>query len=771
MKRQSAGASRQCVRGRTAGGDQQPQTSVGIVDLSRGVNLPSPGGVRPTPSVPIAEEAAKGQGSLPSSGHGNGEQKQRNVEQGLRNKSVNVSKHCQAGESGAQAVDITPGDAQECTTTNAGSDGLATGASPSSCHPVSIAPVYCCRQRLCVNQLACVASIKDGEKPGASIDLPQGAGCGGAPEKEEHITKDVSRVEGGGDSSRARTGGSLTAGVPMDLPASPSRRKEWAVKGAVSWEMECTSTETALPGMDIGQPPMIPSPAEVVEEVTGSSGLLGQGEGKPRPRKEEDPMIDQDGQEIPRGARPRGSGLPRYGKRLRFPFWRIFSMHLFPEYNEDEILDLQTWAEVHTLAEGEQEQQGDQPIKEASSGEQEHPAEIPLRDAIQLLNKAILVDYGQDEASSESEASEQEEQILTTDSQDSQAKKLPSYSSARMRCLLGGLGVTALVDTGADVSCIPEALVRQFPNRFQYLDGYATKVIKGVSQHALHILGVVKSQVKIGSRQYPIYLWVVRGLKQQLVLGTDTLYTARAIVDIYNGYLYHGPKKEAVPIDIKIRGVREHSTSPYLVMATESMAIDGNHGDHVPVKLSPQPPSQVRLSIEPYFVTERLGLVVQPGVWEHVPEKAAISPTFKLRVSNLDDSVTAVVAGDVLAVTELDFDVLREFELEALDRKHRKGVANKVDFRAIIAALEEELTGQQSPLREEKPKDDGAAIKDPPGEPPPPKPPPGSAEPFKAELPREFRKDGVKEEIKDHLFFGIKLADLTEEDVERIAQH
>ena len=150
---------------------------------------------------------------------------------------------------------------------------------------------------------------------------------------------------------------------------------------------------------------------------------------------------------------------------------------------------------------------------------------------------------------------------------------------------MGNTPVHALVDTGADLTAANDRIVEDHPEAFEILPGYPQRrILAAGQQQPLSVKGVAKTTLTIGTRTYPIYVWIVADLKQDLVIGTDTLYSVRGTVDVYRGYLFHGPRGEPAPVNIKIRGARPDDNSPYLVVATSPASVAGNHKPRVSVK-------------------------------------------------------------------------------------------------------------------------------------------------------------------------------------------
>lgn len=94
--------------------------------------------------------------------------------------------------------------------------------------------------------------------------------------------------------------------------------------------------------------------------------------------------------------------------------------------------------------------------------------------------------------------------------------------------------VNAMIDTGATISLISEALQNRLGVSHQKLDRQDPKFLFGANGAEIRIIGKVQLSIKLNGLCIPFDFLVAHNLRQDMLLGTDFLSKSNALIDYTN---------------------------------------------------------------------------------------------------------------------------------------------------------------------------------------------------------------------------------------------
>lgn len=236
-------------------------------------------------------------------------------------------------------------------------------------------------------------------------------------------------------------------------------------------------------------------------------------------------------------------------------------------------------------------------------------------------------------------------------------RKAPRYTTLVLDVAVGRQGAKAMVDTGAEVSCIS---ARFLDSRWHALAPYYSQQcpmgLRAADGDALQLEGMLHVPVKVGSKSYNQALFVVTNLKDQVLLGLDFLTTAKAVIDVSSQRFTFGSQdaRETVLLSENAElsvGAIGTGQQTHLVRAAEDKTIMPGDADHVRVELDPPAqPGLYELSSR-HLVTEDEGAMWCDGLFE-VPEDegAAQAPLHVRMIHGADEKPLRIEKGQVVSV-------------------------------------------------------------------------------------------------------------------------
>ena len=136
----------------------------------------------------------------------------------------------------------------------------------------------------------------------------------------------------------------------------------------------------------------------------------------------------------------------------------------------------------------------------------------------------------------------------------------------------------ALIDTGADISCMAESLFNSIPenHRPQFEPPQFTHVV-GVGKDLLQALGQAKIDIVIDGYIYNQNFHIFKNIHHQLILGDDFLSTNKAVID-------RGNKTIELADGVHI-STNDHTPNSCLVRTTKHINIPPSSEAIIPIRL------------------------------------------------------------------------------------------------------------------------------------------------------------------------------------------
>jgi len=152
-----------------------------------------------------------------------------------------------------------------------------------------------------------------------------------------------------------------------------------------------------------------------------------------------------------------------------------------------------------------------------------------------------------------------------------------------------GKKTKALVDSGADISCISTIFLEKAFYANAKLDKSPILFVKGVGQKQLRVLGKLKIPISFNDANILTYVHVVESLPHSLILGHDFLTTNKVSLDFNtNTMCLNEDSSKMYPL----------VTSAGMVRADNPVVVPANHEMNISVKISRRKTGEIVL-VEP----------------------------------------------------------------------------------------------------------------------------------------------------------------------------
>ena len=202
-----------------------------------------------------------------------------------------------------------------------------------------------------------------------------------------------------------------------------------------------------------------------------------------------------------------------------------------------------------------------------------------------------------------------------------------------VRVQIGNIRAVALVDSGATISCISNALLTKIqPKRLQYLPDDITKVY-GVGHIVQDISSKVQFDFKIDSDNFKHCFYSINN-QYPLILGLDFLTKHKGVLDFGNS---------TFQINDKIYDLNPPPRRSTLVRSKQAQIIDAFTSTDIPVYLT-RPVETACMLVEPISSLTRCA----PGL--EVPLAVVSSQSTVCRLTNPTDTPLSIPAGCVIAI-------------------------------------------------------------------------------------------------------------------------
>ena len=232
---------------------------------------------------------------------------------------------------------------------------------------------------------------------------------------------------------------------------------------------------------------------------------------------------------------------------------------------------------------------------------------------------------------------------------------------------MAGAGAMALVDTGAEVTCISSAFLHRF---WDVLGPYYTEEcllrLKAADGDALKLEGMVHAPIRLGSKAYRQAFFVVSNLNQDVLLGLDFMSMGHATISVADRTFAFGSGdcRETVYLEgasALVVGAIGTGEGTYLVRAAENKTLLPGQADHVQVSLDPPaPPGPYEFSSR-HLVTDDGGVLCCDGHFlveatadhaqGHQGQQADQPAPLQIRMlHDADDRTVFIKKGQVLSV-------------------------------------------------------------------------------------------------------------------------
>lgn len=180
--------------------------------------------------------------------------------------------------------------------------------------------------------------------------------------------------------------------------------------------------------------------------------------------------------------------------------------------------------------------------------------------------------------------------------------------------------------------------------------------LRAADGDALQLEGMVRAPIKVGSKAFSQALFVVRNLKDPVLLGLDFLTTARAVIDVSSHTFTLGSEDaremvllhENAQLDV---GAIAAGQQTYLVRAAEDVVILPHHADHIRVELDPPAPPGDYEFTNRHLISEHDGSLQCNGVFDVLPASAPQQVPLRLCVIHgAEEKPLRITKGEVLSV-------------------------------------------------------------------------------------------------------------------------
>lgn len=199
-------------------------------------------------------------------------------------------------------------------------------------------------------------------------------------------------------------------------------------------------------------------------------------------------------------------------------------------------------------------------------------------------------------------------------------REAPRYTTLKLGVRVADRKARAMVDTGAEVSCVNGAFVhRHWHLLGEYFSKDCPLGLRAADGDALQLEGMLHVPLRVGSKCYRQALFVVTNLKDEVLLGLDFLTHSRAIIDVAQQQFTFGSVDCRETVNLRddadlIVGAIGTGENTYLVRADETKTVQPGEAQHLRVILDPPAPPDLYEFTNRHLLEDRDGALWYDGL-------------------------------------------------------------------------------------------------------------------------------------------------------------